>query len=469
MSSVQFIVGNTYRRVPLSDAKMDRSGTYPKTHDWTLYLDVLEGSDPDLIERVTFDLGSSFSPPTFVCASPVSVTRPNGSPAWRFQTRQQTYGPVTATVQIRGTGGTVLRTEHRVVLDAQACRKKPAVFTFHERNRPKPLKPLKVPDQQCFGVELELTSPLGVTLETIAARVPLPVEVIRNYREGRSTSTNWKMVPDSSIVCSASLPDCNKFELVSPVLQGGSGLGQVSTVLRGLGDIEPKLKVNKSMGFHIHVDVSALALPQLIKVCQNFIKYEDVLDGLMPPSRRSGSAESDEFFQSNRQTVSKALGWDANNKQRHEALAACSNTLELVKMMNWDGRYYKLNLQNLSSGRQPTIEFRQHSATMSYEKVSAWARFCIAFVTNSAKLAPPSPLAAGRSLEYQFNALFGYVIKDRALRNFYQNRLQKMADGDDDDHEACCSGCASGGACSAGRKRQLYQVGYLDVSKRSSS
>ena len=467
--SVDFIVGNEYRRLPHSMAKLDRTGCFRKVHDWTLYVDVLEG-DPDLIERVVFDLGPSFSPESFICAFPVPVKRPNGAKAWRFATRQQTYGSVTAHIKIRGTGGNVLHTEHEIVL-GNSSNTKSDVQAFYEP-RPTPsseriFKPLKLDDAQCFGIELELTSPPHISLDAIAARIPVRggVHVIDNYHHGRITSTEWKMVPDSSIVCSASVPDCHKFELVSPVLQGGAGLSQVSLVLRTLGEIQPKLQVNKSMGFHVHIDISALSLAQLIRVCQNFIKYEDVLDRFQPPSRRTGSAESSQYFQSNRQSVTNDSG-ASNNKQRHNALASCIDKADLVSAMNRDGRYYKLNLQNLVSGRQPTIEFRQHSATMNYEKVSSWVRFCVAFVTNSAKFKAPTSFASQRPLEDQFHALFQFVIKDRALRNFYWNRFEHWSNHagnfEDDENEPCCSACASGSVCSV--KNRFYQVGLVDFS-----
>ena len=96
------------------------------------------------------------------------------------------------------------------------------------------------------------------------------------------------------------------------------------------------------------------------------------MDSFMPPSRRNGSPECDNYFKSNRKSV-QPVG--ATNKQRHVALSHCCNVATLARMMNEDGRYYKLNLQNLVTGRQPTIEFHQHSATLNYDKISAWVRF----------------------------------------------------------------------------------------------
>jgi hypothetical protein len=71
-----------------------------------------------------------------------------------------------------------------------------------------------------------------------------------------------------------------------------------------------------------------------------------------------------------------------------------------------------------------------------------------AFVTNSARLASPKPFKASRDLDFQFNALFQYVIKDRALRNYYQSRRQQVAT--EEHHDDCCTSCAGGhGKCAS--------------------
>jgi hypothetical protein len=375
---------------------------------------------------------------------------------------------------IRGCGGTVQSLNHTTTtLDDNQQRTRGAVARvqrFVENRAMRPLKPLKVPNDQNFGIELELTSANYVTVESIADTVNrygnAQVDVIHNYGQARSTSTNWKIVPDSSIMCSTSSPDCNKFELVSPILKGGKGLGQVNGILQQLSFLDPKLKVNKSMGYHLHVDIERFSHDELIKVCQNFIKYEDAIDALLPKSRRTGSEESNSFFKSNRQSIANQLNIcrglenhlhaHVSNRDCHDALKRTGTFDELAQYMNQHGRYYKINLQNIITGRQPTIEFRQHSATVSYDKVSAWVRFCIAFCVNSAKLAPPTPFGENRSVEYKLNALFQYVIKDRALRDFYMERREHLAiEGvgvDDGNNAPCCRECTSGRQCASSRR-----------------
>ena len=263
-----------------------------------------------------------------------------------------------------------------------------------------------------------------------------------SYREGRETHQSWKLVPDSSIVCSTSLPDCNRFELVSPILKAGQGLSQTSSVLSKLRH-QVDLKVNKSMGFHVHIDVSQYSHPQLIKICQQFVKYEAAMDLLVPPSRRTNSPESNRYFRSSRDAIKTSIGTRSMGEV-FKAIGRCRNIQELAALMNPAGRYYKLNLTNLANGRQPTLEFRQHSSTTSYDKVGSWVRFCFWFCRRSATLVAPKAFRSDRSLEYQLSALFTFVIKDRALHEFYHERYETLAGnhGEDDDETCACEECA---------------------------
>lgn len=251
----------------------------------------------------------------------------------------------------------------------------------------------------------------------------------------------WRLHYDSSIACSRSQPACNKFELVSPILAGETGLTQIRNVLMALTRHKVDIKVNKSMGFHVHVEVRGMRQNQLNMICQNFVKYEAVFDSLVPPSRRNGSPESDLYFQSNR----NAMGYSSNH-ERHQALAACRDIRSLANEMNPAGRYYKLNLQNLVSDQRPrpTLEFRQHSATADFSKISNWVRLCVGLVRNSASLPPPACFRGHETLQYETEHLFHHVIKDPELQDFFLKRQQEVQHLTED---PCCDACRDGGRC----------------------
>ena len=451
---VPFRVGNTYKEIPHRLARLSRNGRHRLIHEWELYVEILpdQGGDPDVIASVIFDLGTSFYPQSYVCTCPV----PAANGAWRFVTKQQSYGFPNATITVRGRGGT--RYDTTYVVEAYHAEET-VVHTLEEARTLRPWTYVKLAESQKFGIELELSSSLQTEPRHVAdwltahAGVGPVLVLVDQYGAGRSTRPEWKLVPDASIACSPSQPDCHKFELVSPILQGGEGLSQVHRVLKALQNVS--IKVNKSMGFHVHMNVEQLSLAELIKVCQNFVKYEDVMDSFLPPSRRTGSDESNQYFQSNRQSVGRS-----SNKDRHTRMAHCHSLGALAHVMNGDHtKYYKLNLQNLKSGRQPTLEFRQHSATVQYHKVNAWIRFCSALVLNSARLASPRCFARhDKPLEDQFDCLFHYVIKDRGLREFYRERQEQVetntSSGDAAYHE--CDECAqTGGTCCANAAKRL--------------
>jgi hypothetical protein len=194
----------------------------------------------------------------------------------------------------------------------------------------------------------------------------------------------------------------------------------------------------------------------------NFCKYEDAIDTFMPPSRRTGSEET-KYCESNREAIAVE-----GHGRKHNAIASCKTINELCAIMNPRGRYYKLNMQNLVTGRQLTLEFRQHSGTSNYNKVVAWVRFCMAMVNNSARQPRPAAL---KEHEEAFDLLFDTVIQDLALKQFFLKRKMEIqtdeADGigvgtkrirdqtpsptsvEQADSNSCCDGCAHGQTCSS--------------------
>jgi Putative amidoligase enzyme len=447
--SVLFAVGNTYQRIPEGNAKLDRSRRFRRVHDYKVYVDVIAQRDQvDVVSHVEFNFGSSFRPSVFSHYTPVAVLDRDGCQRWRFASRQQAFGVVSCQITLHGRGGSRLTIDHSI----RTCNyEEPQVRRFVENRPQKTLGPVPLPNVK-FGIELELTTSASETPDQVArsveTRCNVPVQVMTDsYSQARQTYSSWKLMRDSSIACHINRPDCNAFELVSPVLSGQDGVGEVHQLVSTLTLIR-SVKVNKSMGFHVHVNVEHVGLKGLIKVCQNFVKYEKAMDSFMPKSRRNNR-----YCKSNKD----ALG--TTNKGRIDRLGACRSIEALCEVMNPDNqRYFKLNMQNLRTGRMPTVEFRQHSSTASAEKVAHWVRFCILLVQNSVANKAPLALKAGRTVDDQMDMMFQYVIKDRFLEHFYQERRTELAgrnhsraDNDHDHDEGCCNECASGGVCASNR------------------
>jgi len=336
----------------------------------------------------------------------------------------------------------------------QAEMKKPSTYW----KRQKTIPPLS--SSLTFGVELELSEDRGTSpnevKKTIQGNAGVAVKVVGDYSDAHTQLLTWKLVPDGSIQCSRSTPGCSKFELVSPILCGEKGLVNCRSVLQALRTSNgTKIRVNKSMGFHVHVSVKGFSLDQLKRICQNYIKYEDAMDMFMPKSRRTGGSACDAYFKSCKATIRNHSGTIAKlNGGRHRAIEACDTIRELCELMNPDGRYYKLNLQNLVTGRQPTIEFRQHSATANADKVLAWVRFCVVFVANSAfRPAPISYLRNDADVDEQVEHLFEDLIQNRTLENFYVDRMLELesigisSTPQQPRRRSCCTGCAHGRSC----------------------
>ena len=83
-------------------------------------------------------------------------------------------------------------------------------------------------------------------------------------------------------------------------------------------------------------------------------------------------------------------------------------------MTNRD-RYCKINAESFF--RHKSIEFRQHSGTINYDKISNWILFLHGIVSYSEK---------GRIIENgNFDTMKAFMKNE--THNFYHNRIQELA------------------------------------------
>lgn len=204
-----------------------------------------------------------------------------------------------------------------------------------------------------FGIELEIIHSNKVLLRNAIKAKGIPCE-IEGYNHTRRK--HWKIVSDASVA--------GGYELVSPVLKGQIGLEQVRLVSEALAEVGAG--INKTCGFHAHFGTDDFK--DKISVWRNlYINYatlESDIDSFMPPSRRHNR-----FCQSLR-----VQNW-------REKMQNAQTLIELEKVITNRSRYFKLNSQ--SYWRHGTVEFRQHSGTIEFEKIKNWLFFCARLIDFS--------------------------------------------------------------------------------------
>ena len=218
-----------------------------------------------------------------------------------------------------------------------------------------------------FGVEIEA---YGVTRAALAAELRAQGLEVQDESYNHTTRPHWKIVSDGSIT------GANAFELVSPILQGYQGLEDLARACRALKVCGAQ--VNASCGLHIHFGARDLRIEHFRRLVRNYLVLEPTIDSLMPRDRR-GSAN----------TYCKSLLRGRTQANAEAAILAATSPEQLVQAANGDCRYYKVNLQSFY--RHGTVEFRQHSGSTDYEKISFWVKFLHNLIDYSAThLATPA-------------------------------------------------------------------------------
>ncbi len=156
-------------------------------------------------------------------------------------------------------------------------------------------------------------------------------------------------------------------------------------------------KVNKSCGTHIHMDAQRMPLQTWKNIYKNYARLEDVIDAFMPASRRDN-----------------AYCHTFKNYTNLEARIDAARSLDGIASIFHHNRYHKIN--PVSYSRHNTCEFRQHSGTVEFEKISTWVRFLNNLIDYSA-----SHLISRTTLEglREFN--------NEDIVNYYKTRTNKFA------------------------------------------
>jgi hypothetical protein len=206
---------------------------------------------------------------------------------------------------------------------------------------------------------------------------------------------HWKLVTDASVT--------NGFEVVSPILRGEQGLQEAETAATALETAGAK--INTTCGLHVHFDAAGLAANEIRVIATRYARHESEIDAFMPKSRR-GNANT--YCQSTRRVFESA---------------AFQNADTIDRMMDIQGsRYFKVNLQSFR--RHQTIEFRQHSGTVSAEKISNWVRFLNGFINESCRLSRGT--ASLPSLKGSQAKLVSLIAEDGRSADFLQESLSLL-------------------------------------------
>jgi len=207
-----------------------------------------------------------------------------------------------------------------------------------------------------FGIEIEA---FGVNRSTLLRELRQEGIEVEDEGYNHTTRPHWKIVTDGSISGE------NPFEIVSPILEGEDGLQQLDKVSRAL--VRCHARINKSCGMHVHLDASDLNLKAWKNIYKSYINLEDMIDSMMPLSRRSNNGGyCKSLIIANKETLMNKI----------DGLTTVAGISRL-----YNSRYFKINAQ--SYARHGSIEFRQHSGTIEFHKIKNWLMILAQMVHRS--------------------------------------------------------------------------------------
>lgn len=247
-----------------------------------------------------------------------------------------------------------------------------------------------------FGVEIEFYGTKGKSklLQILRAK---GVNV-NSESYNHQTRPHWKIVTDSSISPSRG----TGLEIVSPILEGEEGLEELNKVCEALS--EWGALINRSCGLHIHFNARNFNLNTWKNLYINYMAYEGEMDKMMPRSRR---ANNNGYCRS-----IKRIGSLETAKRK---INACNTMQKIASEVCNRGRYFKLNSE--SYHRHGSVEFRHHSGTRDFDKISNWIKLLHGLTSYSEQ--------GFTAQNANFEEMKQFLTEE--TYSFYYNRIEELA------------------------------------------
>lgn len=234
-----------------------------------------------------------------------------------------------------------------------------------------------------FGIEIEA---YNCTRERLAGELREAGINVAVEGYNHDTRNHWKLVTDSSLTGN------NAFELVSPILEGESGLRELEKICWVLDLCD--VKVNDSCGLHVHMDAADFTMTTWKNLASTYKNIEGVINAFMPGSRRNNR-------------YCKSLG------SISESRIQGAETIEELRGVFGHDRYYKVNLE--AYARHRTVEFRQHGGSTNFTKMENW----ILFLNRMITFAQYAKVASGIALQ-------NLPFLDDDQKTFFRLRTKKL-------------------------------------------
>ena len=214
-----------------------------------------------------------------------------------------------------------------------------------------------------FGIELEFYSPrhsMHRMAEIIYEETGQSIKVCGYYDK----TNKWRLKSDSAI------RGRNGMEFVTPILTSQEDLDKVkkiATVIEKHGG-----KINKSCGFHVHIDVTDSGDKPLRRLMKYLLKYENGIEQLISKSRRG---YTNNFCSSARSMLSYDSLW------RAFAELDGKSTRKLIRGSMFSRRNGKWNFQNY--WEHGSFENRAHQGTLNADKIEKWVQLTQAIISSA--------------------------------------------------------------------------------------